>query len=79
VTQSSAGTPKLSVAPFIAPEPEEDPFAHVAVAEPEVQVDVAVVEDPFAEDPALDSARRLVQTLEAALEQAREHLRTLER
>jgi signal recognition particle receptor subunit beta len=65
VTQSSAGTPKLSVAPFIAPEPEpeEDPFA-VAVLEP---------------DDTVESARRLVQSLEAALEHARDHLRRLEK
>jgi signal recognition particle receptor subunit beta len=70
VTQSSAGTPKLSVAPFIAPEPEEDPFA----------AEVAVIDDPFAEpDETLESARRVVQSLEAALEHARDHVRRLER
>jgi hypothetical protein len=101
----SAGTPKLSVAeqsPFAASpfdtgdvhvqaEQEEDPFAHVAVAEPEVAVED--FEDPFAEPSAqihdvsaerarteelLANARALVANLETALERARENVRIIE-
>ena len=70
---------------------EEDPFAHVAVAEPEGEPAIAVTdfEDPFA-DPApepaivspkeelLANARALVANLEASLERARETVRILE-
>jgi mutual gliding-motility protein MglA len=70
---------------------EEDPFAHVAVAEPEVAV--ADFDDPFAEpaaeihDPGaeraqteelLANAQALVASLEAALERARENVRIIE-
>ena len=101
VAQHSAGTPKLSmkteapVAPPVSPfetgdhaiqaDVDEDPFAHVAVAEPEVTVDD--FEDPFAEpvhavssqrEELLANARALVASLEAALERARENVRILE-
>ena len=70
---------------------EEDPFAHVAVAEPDDEPAIAVTdfEDPFA-DPApepatvspkeelLANARALVANLEASLERARETVRILE-
>jgi mutual gliding-motility protein MglA len=70
---------------------EEDPFGHVAVAEPEVAVDD--FEDPFAEPAAqihdagaeraqseelLANARALVASLETALERAKENVRILE-
>jgi signal recognition particle receptor subunit beta len=98
VAQHSAGTPKLSMkseTPLVSPfetgdhavqvEVDEDPFAHVAVAEPEVTVDD--FEDPFATPVAEDTsqreellanARALVASLEAALERARENVRMLE-
>ncbi len=72
-------------------EVEDDPFADVAVAEPEVTVDD--FEDPFAEPAAqihdagaeqaemqelLANAKALVASLEAALERARENVRIIE-
>lgn len=105
VAQHSAGTPKLSMKTEAAPqaspfetgdhavqvEVDEDPFAHVAVAEPEpVAHDF---EDPFAEpapvaapvaepraqnEELLANARALVANLETALERARENVRILE-
>jgi mutual gliding-motility protein MglA len=99
VAPHSAGTPKLSMkseaVPLVSPfetgdhaiqvEVDEDPFAHVAVAEPEVTVDD--FEDPFAtpvreetsqREELLANARALVASLEAALERARENVRMLE-
>lgn len=107
VASHSAGTPKLSVAeqqpfgaaasPFdtgdvpVQVEEEEDPFAHVAVAEPEPVA--ADFEDPFAEaalhvhdtseervraEELLANARALVANLETALERARENVRIIE-
>ena len=74
----------VSQAPFAAamsPEPfDDEPFADVAVAEPEV---ATAFEDPFV-DPEraelkemLANARALVAALEAALERARENERIL--
>lgn len=99
VAPHSAGTPKLSMkteaapaqpltAPSFEPEPLsspfEDPFAHVAVAEPEVAA-IEEFEDPFAEPDAdlqleevLANARALVASLETALERARENVRIIE-
>lgn len=71
----------------VAVETEEDPFAHVAVAEPDF-ADVEV-EDPFAAEVAVvhdehdnleelvANARALVASLEVALERARENERLL--
>jgi signal recognition particle receptor subunit beta len=103
VAAHSAGTPKLSVAaeqsPFdtsdvpVQVEAEEDPFAHVAVAEPEPEIAVTDFEDPFGEPAAhvhdaheerarteelLANARALVANLETALERARENVRIIE-
>jgi hypothetical protein len=70
---------------------EDDPFAHVAVAEPDVTVDD--FEDPFAEPAGqihdagaeqaemqelLANAQALVASLEAALERAKENVRIIE-
>lgn len=106
VTSSSAGTPKLSMkteapappAPVFAPplenpfDADEDPFGHVAVAEPETVVAIDAIEDPFAEGAAqihdadaeraeleemLANARAVVASLETALERARENERVL--
>ncbi len=74
VTSSSAGTPKLAVTSqpptFVNPaaSPDSDPFAGVAVAEPEVDVDLRSL---------LVSARQIIASLEAALERARAHQREL--
>lgn len=85
VTQSSAGTPKLSMktrdaealsAPSFtkpAPQPtpiDEEPFGAVAVAEPQVDVRAEI-------ESLLNSARQVVASLEAALANAREHERAL--
>jgi signal recognition particle receptor subunit beta len=97
----SASAPAPEPAPFAAvdnpfdtgemPVAEEDPFAHVAVAEPEI--DEAAVEDLFAVSPVnevepvaspdadlealLANASALVASLEAALERAKENERVL--
>jgi mutual gliding-motility protein MglA len=101
VAQHSAGTPKLSMKTDAAPAPlsspfetgdhpvhvelDEDPFAHVAVAEPEPEVEN--FEDPFAQPAAeipdvneelLANAQALVANLETALERARENVRIIE-
>ncbi len=74
VTSSSAGTPKLAVAPqpptFVNPaaSPDDDPFGAVAVAEPAVEIDL---------QPLLVSTRQLIASLEAALERAKAHEREL--
>ena len=74
-----------------ADEAEDDPFAHVAVAvaEPQIQIEV---DDPFAENATgvsdaaneraeleelLANTRAVVASLETALERARENERTL--
>jgi len=77
--------------PVAVAEVEEDPFAHVAVAEPDIEV--TDFEDPFAEPAAqvhdagaeraqleelLANARALVASLETALERARENVRIIE-
>ena len=101
LSMKSEAAPPASAAPLVSPfetgdhavqvEVDEDPFAHVAVAEPEVTVDD--FEDPFAEpapvavpvrdesaqrEELLANARALVASLEAALERARENVRLLE-
>jgi len=83
VAAHSAGTPKLSIkseaaAPVSAPfdtddipvqvELDEDPFAQVAVAEPEVDEEL---------EELVANARAVVATLEVALERARENERVL--
>src|SRR3989442_1578024 len=66
-TAASTGSPKLSMKTGAQPL-EEDPFAAVAVAEPQVkQSGRGEVE------ALLDSARQLISSLEAALQRAREH------
>jgi len=82
VATHSAGTPKLSMksepppvsAPFdtddvpVQVELDEDPFANVAVAEPEVDEEL---------EELVANARAVVATLEVALERARENERVL--
>ena len=77
VTQSPFAA-AMSAEPF-----DDEPFAHVAVAEPEV---VTEFEDPFAEpanaeraetEEMLANARALVASLEASLERERENERIL--
>jgi signal recognition particle receptor subunit beta len=82
VAAHSAGTPKLSMkseatpvsAPFdtddipVQVELDEDPFAQVAVAEPEVDEEL---------EELVANARAVVATLEVALERARENERVL--
>lgn len=85
-------TDDVPVAVAVSVAEEEDPFAHVAVAEPEfADVDV---DDPFAATPVVDAAepmrddrgeleellanaRAIVASLETALERARENERKL--
>ena len=97
-TEAAPAAPEPLASPFetgdhaIHVDVEEDPFAHVAVAEPDVAV-VDDFEDPFAEPAAqihdagaeraqreelLANARALVASLETALERARENVRILE-
>ena len=75
--------------PVVHVEVDEDPFAHVAVADPEPEVAVVdEFEDPFAQPAAqqtpdgneelLANAQALVANLETALERARETVRILE-